>query len=351
MNNTKTTNPNKTASLAEDFAPKQNPRNRFAPNPGENLLDDLQQFEPNAKKIDLDFLHQAPEKAKPREHDSSTNLFESFISKQLVKFTTASSIIVNLISAPVRLFDNNNPLKQIINHISMFFTKFHLATYSISGLFTAIKKKNPFLIFSYLTEGLAAMPFLGLRNIYLFRGIATGIDGAAAGVIGKYKKSEFTSYKQAWNEVIEAVKDTTLEFLKKFSADWTHIFRLEGPDIAIFASLIAACGGVIGMTINEKIGGIIRDVFGAGGDVGIVSIDNEVAKKSGMFYLAGSILDLAARVFNKIVPGIIGVKDTSAFEKIRDAFHEVSIASDRLGQYHFLRFTEQSNKALATAAI
>lgn len=272
------------------------------------------------------------------------NPIEEFISKTLITWTTGSSALINILSAPVRLFHDDNPLKKIINQISMVFTKAHLGAYSVAGLISAIKQKNPMLVFSFFTEGIAA--FMNLRNIYLFRGIATGIDGAAAGIKDKHKRSDFNSFTEGWQHFYNTVKEVSKDFSEKFAKDPLHIFKLEGCDIAIFASLIASVGGVIGMTINEKIGGAIRDISGAVGDYGIFKLDHPTAKSAGFFYLGGSILDLAARVFNKGIATILGVNNPSAFEKLRDAFHECAIAFDRLGQFFFLRYNQQDNKNL-----
>ncbi len=272
------------------------------------------------------------------------NPIKDFISNTLITWTTASSALVNLLSAPVRLFHDDDPLKKIINHISMFFTKAHLGAYSVAGLISAIEQKNPLLIFSFFTEGIAA--FMNLRNIYLFRGIATGIDGAVAGIKDKHKRSNFSSYSEGWQHSIQTIQKSFKDFGTKFAKDPWHLFKLDGSDIAIFASLLASVGGVMGMTINEKIGGAIRDISGAVGDYGIFKLDNPLAKSAGFLYLGGSILDLAARVFNKGVAAILGVNNPSAFEKLRDAFHECAIAFDRGGQYFFLRYNQQDNKKL-----
>lgn len=281
-----------------------------------------------------------------KQKESKPGALEDFISQTLVRWTTISSAAINMLSAPVRLFDDDNPLKKIINYISMAFTKLHLGTYSVSGLCSAIRQKNPLLVFSFFTEGVAA--FLGLRNIYLFRGIATGIDGAVAGIKDKYKKSNFSSYSEGWNHSIKAITTSFAEFLDQSSKNPLHLFQLDGPDIAIFASLIASIGGIIGMTINEKIGGTIRDVFGGIGDIGVFKLDSPIAKNSGFAYLGGSILDLAARVFNKGVANILGVNNAGAFERLRDAFHEAAIAFDRVGQFFFLRYNQQDDENLKT---
>ncbi len=320
------------------------------PIPSQNTPELESEHEVEDKKLSREILNAissqgtdgTPEKA---EH-TIENPIKDFISNTLITWTTASSAMVNLLSAPVRLFHDDNPLKKIINHVSMFFTKAHLGAYSVAGLFSAVEQKNPLLVFSFFTEGIAA--FMNLRNIYLFRGIATGIDGAVAGIKDKHKRSNFSSYSEGWQHSLETIQKSFKDFGTKFAKDPWHLFKLDGSDIAIFASLLASVGGVMGMTINEKIGGAIRDISGAVGDYGIFKLDNPLAKSAGFLYLGGSILDLAARVFNKGVAAILGVNNPSAFEKLRDAFHECAIAFDRGGQYFFLRYNQQDNKKLET---
>jgi hypothetical protein len=273
---------------------------------------------------------------------------KEFIVKKLPEYTTYSSALVNLISAPIHLFEDSNTLKKIINKISMFFTKIHLGAYSVSGLMTAFKQKNPFLIFSFFTEGVAA--FLGLRKIYMFRGIATGIDGAVAGIKDKFKKSEFNSFKEGWDFTLKSLKQSSSELLSKLSKDPSYIFKLDGSEIAIFASLAAAIGGFLGMTVNEKIFGAMRDIFGGLGDLGVFKLDNPLAKGSGMAYLGGTLMDLTARVFNKGIASILNINNTNAFERLRDSFHEAAIALDRIGSLLFLKYNQESDKDLKSNA-
>ena len=291
----------------------------------------------------------APKITKEQEIDSNQQSLslKEFITKKIPEYTTYSSALVNIISAPIHLFEDSNPLKKIINKISMIFTKIHLGAYSVSGIITALKQKNPFLIFSFFTEGVAA--FLGLRKIYMFRGIATGIDGAVAGIKDKYKKSEFSSFKEGWNFTINSIKHSASELLKKISQEGIKT-KLEGSEIAIFASLVAALGGFLGMTVNEKIFGAVRDIFGGLGDIGIFKLDNPLAKSSGMAYLSGTLMDLTARVFNKSIASILNIKDTNAFERLRDSFHEAAIALDRIGQLLFLKYNQETDKDLESNA-
>lgn len=180
----------------------------------------------------------------------------------------------------------------------------------------------------------------------MFRGIATGIDGAVAGIKDKYKKSEFNSYKEAWDFTLMSLKHASSELLNKLSKDPLYIFKLDGSEIAIFASLVAAMGGFLGMTVNEKIFGAIRDIFGGLGDIGVFKLDNPLAKGSGMAYLGGTLMDLTARVFNKGIASILKINNTNAFERLRDSFHEAAIALDRIGSLLFLKYNQESDKDL-----
>ncbi|MDA1020175.1 MAG: hypothetical protein O2962_01335 [Cyanobacteria bacterium] len=288
---------------------------------------------------------QAPMLAKKETIDKSE--LRTFIEEPLVKFTTISSVALNLLSAPVRLFSDDNPLKKIINHISMLSTKLHLLAYSAAGLFSATEQKNPLLIFSYLTEGLAAVFKLG--NIYLFRGIATGIDGMVAGIKDKDKRSHYQSYAEGWNHSWGLIKDVFQKTLRQLIKTPLELRKMDGDDLAIFSSGIASIGGLLGMTVHEKIGATVRDIAGVGGDYGLARMDSQNASKSGYFYLAGSILDYSARIFNKGIAKLLNVDNTNAFDKIKAAFLEAAIAFDKIGQFFFLRYNQESENTLQQA--
>ena len=273
----------------------------------------------------------------------------TFVEKPLVKFTTIGSVALNLLSAPVRLFSDDNPLKKIINHVSMLSTKLHLLAYSAAGLFSATEQKNPLLVFSYLTEGLAAVFKLG--NIYLFRGIATGIDGMVAGIKDKAKRSHYESYAEGWNHSWGLIKDVFQTTLGQLITKPLELRKMDGDDLAIFASGIASLGGVFGMTVHEKIGATVRDLAGVGGDYGLARMDSQNASKSGYFYLAGRILDYSARIFNKGIAKLLNVDNTNAFDKIKAAFLEAAIAFDKIGQYFFLRYNQENENSLQHAPI
>ena len=262
-------------------------------------------------------------------HDSIKDL----VSKKLLKFTTAASVVVNLISAPVRLYDDENPLKKIINHISMIATKSHLLTYAASGLNNAIKDKNPFLLFSFAIEGLSAM--FGIRKIYLFRGIASGVDGAIAGVQNRYKEqgkaASHDNFVDSFKDYFGEIKNITKEF---FADPLQTLFRNDGVHKGIMSSWLMILGSFFGLTVNDSIGAGFRDGAGAINDYSLIEYESKTAKTSGAFYLSGSIFDFAAHLF--------GMNDK--YKPFRNVFHEVAIALDRVGQYLFLRCLEESDE-------
>lgn len=270
-----------------------------------------------------------------------------FVEKPLVEFTSKSSAALNLLSAPMRLFNDDNPFKKAVNHISMFSTKLHLLTYSAAGLFSAIEQKNPLLVFSYITEGLAAV--LKLGNIYLFRGIATGIDGMVAGIKDKDKRSHYQSYSEGWNHSTSIIKNVFKTYCNKLITKPTELFKMDSDDLAIVSSGIASLGGIFGMAAHEKSGASVRDLAGLGGDYGLYKMDSANASKSGFFYLAGSILDLSARIFNKGIAKLLNVTNLDAFSKIKEAFMEAAIAFDKIGQLYFLRYNQENEQTLQEA--
>lgn len=260
------------------------------------------------------------------------HFMENTVGKKAILYTTASSAIINLISAPCRLLPDSNPLKNIINKLSMLFTRGHLLTYASAGIHAAWKQRNPFLLFSFAMEGVAA--FLKLRGIYLFRGIATGLDGAITAIKDRFKKVSYSSFSEGWTHNWNASKT----MFKEISENWSRL--KEGSYVAFVGSLAAAVSAIAGMTIHDSIG-VARDFLGALGDYGLCGFDHMLARRSGFSYLAGSVLDFVARLFNRGLASILGVKDINSFEKIRDGLHECAIALDRVGQYFFLKYNQE----------
>lgn len=259
-----------------------------------------------------------------------------FISNEMVKYTTIGSMAINFLSAPTRLVEKG-PIKDILNKISMIATKTHLLTYATAGVQSAVKQKNPFLVFSFAIEGVTAL--MKLSQIYLFRGLATGIDGAMASLKDRYKKASFKSMKEGfshnWMGIREVVKETLTN--PKLLLD------AKGNHLGVVSGFFMALGSIFGVSVNEKIGGAVRDISGGLNDWGVYQIEDKDAKKSGFFYITGTIVDFIARVFNDPLANILGITEHSAFKRLKDMFHELAIALDRAGQYYFLRYNQKDD--------
>ena len=311
--------------------PIQNPpeqENSIPENTNQETLNSLFDIKPKAKE--------EPKKKSESMHD----FFKEFISQKLLKLTTLASVAVNLISAPVRLYDDDNPLKKLINKISMFLTKSHLLTYSASGLNNAIKEKNPFLLFSFAVEGLSAL--FGLRQIYLFRGIASGVDGAIAGIQDRSKHQgkslKHNNYVDSFKDYFNEIMKVTKEF---FANPMQTLTRSDGVHKGVMSSWLMIIGSFFGLTVNDSIGAGFRDGAGAVNDYSLIEYESTKAKTSGAFYLSGSIFDFAAHLF--------GMSDK--YKQFRNVFHEVAIALDRVGQYLFLRYLEESEEEKSTPKV
>lgn len=277
---------------------------------------------------------------KKQNNDNNDFSLKEFIDEKIVLFTTVSSVLLNFISAPIRLFDDENPIKKIINNVSMAFTKSHLLSYACSGMMTAWEQKNPFLLFSFFTEGLSSI--FDVRRIYLFRGIATGIDGAISAVKERYEKEnpgekyEFKTINESFDYTWNKLKEIT----KEITENPAILKKLKGEHTLVSSSMLMILGSIFGLTVNDRIGGSARDVFGGINDFGFTKLDNPTGRTAGFFYLMGTAKDFLARFFSEKSAKFFGIEEVDKFKKFRDFFHELALGFDRIGQYFFLRYNQ-----------
>lgn len=265
-----------------------------------------------------------------------------FITDKGIQITTFVSSALNIISAPIRALNIESPLKKWINHASMLASKTHLLTYAFSGLEAAIRDKNLLLITSFLIEGFSAV-FSNVRNLYLMRGIATALDqlpGAFAdhSLGGRNFDSYFGGLMKsfsAWGKI-----------LSEFIQDPSIALREQKGHMLGVSSVFMIIGSLFGLGVNDKIGGSIRDLFGALGDIGLTRTRHRDAQIGGWSYLFGSFFDFIARFFSSTTAKMFsGTRDIGkTFEGMRNAFHEIAIALDRFGQFFFLRFLQDDSK-------
>ncbi len=265
-----------------------------------------------------------------------------FVFNDLIKYTTVSSVLVNLVSAPLRLLNENNTFKKIINNISMSLTRLHLASYAVSGMKVAVDNQNPFFVFSYTLEALATL--FGLDKLYVFKGIASGIDAMACIVSEKMLNQKvFSNYQEGWKKLSQGIWKTTVEVLK----DPKKFFIKDGLHKGVLSGYLLSLGGLIGIRANDYMGSALRDVAGGVNEYAFTQNDsNPTMRRSGWYSLAGTILDLSSRlIFNNSIANLIPSKsDRDVFLRIRDALHELAIAGDRVGQYYFIKCNEANDE-------
>jgi hypothetical protein len=265
------------------------------------------------------------------------------LDKKVMPFTAFGSAIMNFISAPTRLFDDDNPLKNLINKVSMFGTKLHLALYGAIGMWTAHENKNPLLLVSFAVEALSSV--FDLRKIYLFRGIATGIDGAVGAFKDRYEEKnpgrdfKHKDYQTGLKTNLELFK----EIFNEIKKNPMQVARLEGAPTLVASSILMVLGSIFGLTVSDKIGASVRDIFGGFNDFGLTQLKNKTARKSGGFYLLGTFKDLMARFFTEKNAAIFGVTEVEKFTRGRDLMHELALGFDKIGQYYFMRFNQEGN--------
>lgn len=285
------------------------------------------------------------------EKKETESSIKDFINNKLIATTTVISALANIMSAPVHMFDEKNPLRKIINNVSLLLTKGHLITYGISGLTTAFEQKNPFLVFSFLTEALCAG--LGLRKIYLVRGIATGVDGAIAAIKKRSNITHYANFMEGFKHTFDQFK----EVCKEMTSNQSKLMKFDAVHTTVLSSIMMVFGAIFGVTVNDKLGGWIRDVAGGFNDLGLSkldepnsnesankqSLDSKDARRSGWLYFGGTVFDFVARIFNDSIASVLGIKETEAFNRLRDVFHELALAFDRGGQYYFLKFNQKKS--------
>lgn len=263
-----------------------------------------------------------PEKKKEK---TFVKMFFDFISNTVLKYTTGFSALLNVTSAAVRTIKEDSKLQRGINIASLLATKKHLLTYAASGIQNAFETKNPILLVAFVWESFASL-ISGVNNLYLLRAPGPALDQlptALKAMTEKYFGSDkFETFGEGWQKSWHCIKEMTKEIFKNPSNLW----KKQDQHLILFASAMTIASSALGVFVNEKVFGSLRDLFGCFGDWGLFVTKSDTAKKSGFFYLCGSLLDCVARFFK--------------VENIRSAWHEISIALDRIGQYFFIKYRQ-----------
>ncbi len=267
--------------------------------------------------------------------EKNAHKWKEFSETHLLPKSTKVSVLFNLISAPLRLLGQDNPIAKLLNKLSIGFTKLHQLGYAATGIGTALTKKNLFYVLSFGLEAIAGL--LPLRKIYLFRGMASALDILPT-AIKKYSKDEFKTFGESlpktFNGIWSAIKDLWKNPQKFMSKEGimdflnTHV-PIAGAALSILGNIIAAFG-------KDTLGGGVRDIGAIFNDFALLFSGDKEGIKSGQYYFGGSTIDLAANAVGKY--GQSKGTSNGIFGKIRDCIHELALASDRWGQYLFVKF-------------
>ncbi len=290
---------------------------------GNNLLTDG----PEASRVGNNLSTDGPKQKS--EFKEKAEAWKKYSEKNILPVTTFISVGFNLISAFFRLFGKNNPIVKLLNKLSLNVTRIHQIGYGLSGIGTALAKKNLFYLFSFGSE--IAVAFAKLRNMYLWKGLPSSLD-IVPSCIKKYTKDEFESFSESIPKTLDGIWKTMKEALM----NWRIMLKPESlvKQWPIIGAALSILGIAIGVTVHEKIGSGIRDIGAVLNDCGLLFNESATAKKSGRYYIGGSSIDFAANLVGK-------KDDTGVLGNIKDSLHELSLASDRLGQKNFLHFVNE----------
>ncbi len=267
--------------------------------------------------------------------------FKKFSEKNILPISTYISVAFNLISAPIRLFGRENPVAKLLNKLSIVFTKIHQLGYAATGIGMAACKKNLFYVLSFGLEALVAL--LPLRSIYLFKGMASALD-ILPSCVEKYTKDRFSNFTESLPKTIGAIWQALKDFFnepKKYFASKESFNELLNTQVPIAGAALSILGNIVGFSGKDTLGGGIRDIGAILNDFGLLFKPNKTAVTSGRYYLGGSVVDLAANGIGKF--GQSKGSSNGMFGNIRDALHEIALASDRIGQKHFIHYNSQKD--------
>jgi hypothetical protein len=267
--------------------------------------------------------------------------WKKFSEKNILPYSTYISVAFNLISAPIRLFGRENPIAKLLNKLSIVFTKLHQLGYAATGIGMAACKKNLFYVLSFGLEALVAL--LPLRSIYLFKGMASALD-ILPSCVEQYTKDRFNNFSESIPKILGAVWQAIKDFTKnpkKYFENKTALLEFVNTQVPIAGAALSILGNIIGFSGKDTLGGGIRDIGAILNDCGLLFKPNRTAVTSGKYYAGGSLIDLAANGIGKF--GQSKGSSNGMFGNIRDALHEIALASDRIGQKYFIHYNTQKD--------
>ena len=153
------------------------------------------------------------------------------------------------------------------------------------------------------------------------------------------KLPDYKSFKQGFKDTYDRFENMLKELMSSKGKDLTMPVNKY---IGVVASIFMAGGSLIGMGINDKLGGSIRDLFGIGGDLSLVLDKNPTAKKAGIFYIVGSVCDFLARFTSQMLK-VFKVVDEQNAEHLRDMMHDWAIGFDKVGALFLYKYNQDDD--------
>lgn len=221
----------------------------------------------------------------------------NYVFNKLPKHAALVAAAGNVIGGTLELFAPGK-VRSYVEKINTFLTRFSFVPYGLDGIRNGIKKKNFYQAIAFLGEPIFA--FMGnLKDIYLMRGLPTGLDQipVATEQVTKKKfggKSSFPTWFDGLREVplaaLKLLEDLVRAPLK------TLITTETGGHHALLSSLGSMFATVLYLTSGtEKIAGPLRDWAGFLVDYEMIFHENPRLQFAGWLFVAEEVFDFSAR--------------------------------------------------------
>lgn len=296
-------------------------------------MDDLVDVVPEEDKKDL----HSPKNDKKVKDPDKENYFEQFIHNKLVadifpQVANAVNIGANSFSLLAQFMGLGDGVKKVTKNIAEASVKAFMICNSVTNFVERIYSKNFLMAMGFANDiGIAGL--VGLDNLYLARGMASGTYNAAEALNRSRNKDSFKSLDEHVRHVFKALVSLGKNF---FSKDILKNF--QNSDKAMYASvggILANLGTGLWMLSGQtKIPTIIRDVGGVMMDVEQLNLGHlRKGHKnyffSGVALLVGTVADFMQR----------------CMPKYKDIFVPLTFIGDGLGR-HLLRLHQNQAQGL-----
>lgn len=252
-----------------------------------------------------------------------------FIVDKLPMLTAKIAAFGNFTGGVLELFPFSKSLISKIEKITTWATQLSFIPYGIKGIVNGLKKNNFYQAIAFVGEPIFA--FLGdLKDIYLLRGLPTGVDQLPVATEQVTKEKYGTKFpsmatglvevpKVMWQQMVEIIKNPIQKIF----------FENKGHSalISSLGSMLASVGYML--TKNEKLFGPIRDISAFFIDWEMIRHERPRLRKAGWLFVMEEVLDFVARYagrfrlfFNQLSHGCGRLALQNYLEDYDDAIRE-----------------------------